>query len=187
MIFKNTTQYPTDECSRIIEFATAELEMHDVAVRLEPTFGPEFTGCAYPYVPQRVDFPTAVSARYLVWLSLELDAEYPKTNLWWQEVWHDLKSGEDPYLLLAAGHVVKIRTAPGGEKMQGCVFAHLPYGGEGAPVIIVNTWQEHLVLIAARHCRQIYFYRAGIAGSQAEAERWAERMLGKWRQVYQAA
>jgi hypothetical protein len=51
-----------------------------------------------------------------------------------------------------------------------------------APWITVQSWRERLVALAAHEACHVRQFREGIRRSEVQAERWALRMLQRWRE-----
>ncbi len=183
-LFRNTSRYPAAEVRALIAFATANLDLRDVAFNVRNTGG-AYAGRAYFPVPPISTWYGHPGAASLIVLRIGVSASFPCTNLTttirktpltpWLPAGAVFPSGED---------IRYQRTRQGRREVWRAVrvaVSRHPYGGKRSPLIEMRTWQECLVALAAHEAQHIAQFRARTRKSEAECERYAAARLAHYR------
>jgi hypothetical protein len=189
--FDSTSRYPTDEVRSLVEFAMAEIDHSQLAVRVKNTRD-VYRGRAYEGVPALSAAARIPGVTRLVTIGLGPPSGFPTTNEVRSARWRRVRAGEsldgvraaDLRTARAAASTRGRRATPGDaaprfERRE--VRTH-GYGGLGSPIVRMADWREALVAVAAHEARHIWQYQHDQPRSEVEAERYSARRLELWRE-----
>lgn len=185
-LFHNTSRYPPAEVRALIAFATADLDLRDVAFNVRNT-SRTYAGRTYFPVPRISTWHGHPDAASLIVLRLGTPASFPCTNLTTTIRTTPLTPWLTADAAFPSGADIRYqRTRQGRREVWRAVritVSRHPYGGRHSPLIEVRTWQECLVALAAHEAQHIAQFRAQTRKSEAACEQHAAARLAHYRTV----
>lgn len=194
MWLQSTSRYPLDEVRTLVEFAMAEIDHTELAVRVKNTRD-VYRGRAYDGLPSISAAHRQPGVTRLVTLAIGAPSNFPTTNEVRTARWRRVREGESLDGVRAAdlrrarpGTSTRARATAGGaptdprgalERRE--VRTH-GYGGVTSPVVEIADWQEALVAVASHEARHIWQYQHGAPRSEVDAERYSAGRLALWRE-----
>jgi hypothetical protein len=158
MFFKSTSKHPLQEIRGLVEFAAlhSKADLSRTQVNVKNCRHP-IAGRAYFSVP-RISKSSDPNARELVVLRIGRAKDFPHSNMMYEWV---RKGDKDRRWL---------------EKRE----KH-PYGGKSSPLIVMQTWQEGLLALAAHEFHHIWQFQNKRPKSEVECEKTADAALRAYR------
>jgi hypothetical protein len=189
MWFHSTSRYPLDEVRELVEFAMAEIDHTQLAVRVKNTRD-IYRGRAYEAVPALSPAARLPGVTRLVTIAIGPPSGFPTTNEVRSARWRKVRAGESLDGVRAAdlrltpsqrGRPARSHAAEPRQLERREVRTH-GYGGVTSPVVSMADWREALVAVAAHEARHIWQYQHDAPRSEVEAERYSARRLELWRE-----
>lgn len=171
----NTSRYPTEEVSRLVEFGMRGIRTARLAVHVKNTSS-GIAGMAYERVPYISPASKLKTVARLVTLRVGPPDTFPRDNVreFPDGPWTDGRRPED-------GESYESRIIGNGAMIQHRRLVRRPYGGKRAPVVECRDWREGLVAIAAHEGRHIWQFQHGKRRSEVDCERFAAKALERYR------
>ncbi len=198
MWLQSTSRYPLDEVRTLVEFAMAEIDHGQLAVRVKNTRD-IYRGRAYDGLPSISAAQRQPGVTRLVTLAIGAPANFPTTNEVRTARWRRVREGESLEGVRAAdlrrarpstsatgskgakGKVGRAPADPRGALERREMRTH-GYGGVTSPVVEIADWQEALVAVASHEARHIWQYQHDAPRSEVDAERYSAGRLALWRE-----
>ncbi|MFN8639835.1 MAG: hypothetical protein U0360_10380 [Dehalococcoidia bacterium] len=193
MWLQSTSRYPLDEVRTLVEFAMAEIDHGELAVRVKNTRD-IYRGRAYDGLPSISAAQRQPGMTRLVTLAIGAPSNFPTTNEVRTARWRRVREGESLDGVRAsdlrrtrpnARSGARARTGapadPRGQLERREVRTH-GYGGVTSPVVEIADWQEALVAVASHEARHIWQYQHDAPRSEVDAERYSAARLALWRE-----
>jgi hypothetical protein len=191
--FDSTCRYPVDQVRTLVEFAMAEIDHSQLAVRVKNTRD-AYRGRAYDGVPGLSTAARIPGMTRLVTIGIGAPAGFPTTNEVRSARWRKVRDDES----LAGVRASELRVAPSsatgrGTNLQRTRSGTSPrlerrevrthgYGGIGSPIVSMIDWREALVAVAAHEAWHISQFQRQAPRSEVEAERYSAGRLALWRE-----
>ena len=134
----NTSDYNTEEVTRLVKFACEGLNMDGVKVEVkDPRKANKYHGLAHLH-----------SMGCRIEIFMHSAHEFPLDNLHIHQVPYKIKPGETIWV-------------NGEKKTSGTIYKQerRPYGTEQSPYISYGDWREFLVAIMSHEARHCYFFK----------------------------
>lgn len=189
MWFESTCRYPQDEVRALVEFAMAEIDHSQLAVRVKNTRD-VYRGRAYESMPALSAAARVPGLTRLVTIGLGAPSGFPTTNEVRSARWRKVRVNES----LLGVRASELRVSPSPSRAKARPQEKAPprlerrevrthgYGGLGSPIVEMADWREALVAVAAHEARHIWQYQHDAPRSEVEAERYSARRLALWRE-----
>ena len=212
MWFESTCRYPLDEVRSLVEFAMAEIDHTQLAVRVKNTRD-VYRGRAYDGVPALSAAARVPGMARLVTIGLGPPSGFPTTNEVRSARWRKVRANEsldgvrksDLRVSPSKSSNTSERAKPGGSALARAkallgMGASAPtlqapaprlerrevrthgYGGVTSPIVSMADWQEALMAVAAHEARHIWQYQHNAPRSEVDAERYSAGRLALWRE-----
>lgn len=183
MRIKNTSHYPDSEVRELVTFAMKGVDTRRVMVRVKNSRS-AYRGMAYHGVPYESPAYRMKSVDNLITIGIGAPDKFPVDNMVSKSRW--IEVSQDEYDRLTEAERRKLRHwtySDGRSRYQREDVARHPYGGKRSPLIVMETWQEGLVAVAAHEARHHYQHMHGKSGSEVDAEKHAAKVLARYRSV----
>jgi hypothetical protein len=194
----STCRYPLAEVRALVEFAMAEIDHSQLAVRVKNTRD-IYRGRAYDGLPSLSAANRVPGMSRLVTIGLGPPSSFPTTNEVRSARWRKVRPNESldgvrksdlrvTPSKTAATPKSRVKAllgfgspepAPRLERRE--VRTH-GYGGVTSPIVSMADWREALVAVAAHEARHIWQYQHDAPRSEVDAERYSAGRLSLWRE-----
>jgi hypothetical protein len=137
-----------------------------------------YRGRAYDGVPAASPASRNPEVKWLVTLGLGAPGLFPVDNMVQTARWSPVRGEPGPDDVL--------RRVPRGRRrgqLQRRVVSTHAYGGKRSPHLILATWREALVAVAAHEGRHVWQFQSSAPRSEVDTERWAEERLAAFRRT----
>ncbi|MSP21799.1 MAG: hypothetical protein EXR66_02065 [Dehalococcoidia bacterium] len=195
MWFDSTCCYPLDEVRTLVEFAMAEIDHSQLAVRVKNTRD-VYRGRAYDGLPSLSAANRVPGMTRLVTIGIGPPSGFPTTNEVRRARWRKVRANESldgvrksdlrvsPSKSVATTRsrvkaLLGLEPAPRLERRE--VRTH-GYGGVTSPIVSMTDWREALVAVAAHEARHVWQYQHDAPRSEVDAERYSDGRLALWRE-----
>ena len=193
MWFDSTCRYPVDQVRTLVEFAMAEIDHSQLAVRVKNSRD-VYRGRAYDGLPGLSTAARVPGLSRLVTIGIGAPSGFPTTNEVRSARWRKVRVDESLAGVRASELRVSPSSSPGkpstSKGPRSSVAPRLErrevrthgYGGMGSPIVTMADWREALVAVAAHEARHIWQFQHEAPRSEVEAERYSAGRLALWRE-----